>query len=55
MNHQLKYKCNKCGREGEISKEIYERNQTPFCRGCFSTDIVSKDERGEIWALKREE
>ena len=51
MSNQLNYKCYNCGREGKISKEIFLRKQTPFCRGCISTNIVAVDEDNKIWKV----
>ena len=52
MSNQLNYKCYNCGREGKISKEIFLRKQTPFCRGCISTNIEAFDENNSIWRIK---
>lgn len=51
MSNQLKYKCLSCNREGEISKEIFFRKQTPFCRGCISTSVIAVDENNKIWKV----
>jgi len=53
-SRDLNYKCNNCGRENKISKELFERKQTPFCRMCFSTDIICTDEHGKIWRIEDE-
>ena len=50
-NRDLRYKCKDCGRENKISKELFERKQTPFCRGCFSLNIICKDENDKIWEV----
>jgi DNA-directed RNA polymerase subunit RPC12/RpoP len=50
-SRDLNYKCNNCGRENKLSKELFERKQTPFCRMCFSTDIICTDEHGKIWRI----
>jgi thymidylate synthase (FAD) len=52
MSNQIKYKCYNCGRSGKISKEIFFRKQTPFCRGCISTNIIAVDEYNSIWRIK---
>lgn len=51
-NRDLHYKCNNCGRENKIPKELFERKKIPFCRGCFSTDIICTDENGKIWRIE---
>jgi len=53
-SRDLNYKCNNCGRENKLSKELFERKQTPFCRMCFSLDIICTDEHGKIWRIEDE-
>ena len=33
------YKCEACGKRNKVSEERVLRNQIPFCRYCFSTEL----------------
>lgn len=38
------FKCNRCGKINKVTEERVMRNQTPFCRYCFSTELKALED-----------